>query len=50
MKQAAFKVFASLGANEEDIRKKIIDTESLMDQIEKCLAEPNLKVQLSAVR
>ncbi|XP_071792560.1 armadillo repeat-containing protein 8-like [Asterias amurensis] len=50
MKQAAFKVFASLGANEEDIRKKIIDTESLMDQIEKCLSDPNLKVQLSAVR
>ncbi|XP_022109412.1 armadillo repeat-containing protein 8-like [Acanthaster planci] len=50
MKQAAFKVFASLGTNEEDIRKKIIDTESLMDQIEKCLSEPNLKVQLSAVR
>ena len=31
MKKAAFRVFASLGANDEDLRKKIIDTEPLME-------------------
>ncbi|XP_033102004.1 armadillo repeat-containing protein 8-like [Anneissia japonica] len=50
LKQAAFRVFASLGANDEDIRKKIIETENLMSQIELCLADHNTKVQLAAVR
>ncbi|XP_072181255.1 armadillo repeat-containing protein 8-like [Diadema setosum] len=50
LRQAAFKVFASLGANEEEIRKKIIETENLMDIIEKCIEEENFKVQLAAAR
>ncbi|XP_071942757.1 armadillo repeat-containing protein 8-like [Antedon mediterranea] len=50
LKQAAFKVFASLGANDEDIRKKIIQTENLMEEIELGLADNNTKVQLAAVR
>ncbi|CAG2116866.1 unnamed protein product, partial [Medioppia subpectinata] len=33
IKQAAFKAFASLGANDEDIRKKIIETDYIMDHI-----------------
>lgn len=50
LKQAAFKAFASLGANDEDIRKKIIDTDSLMDHIVSGLSDGNSKVRLAAVR
>lgn len=50
MKQAAFKAFASLGANDEEIRKKIIETESLMENIVMGLSDPNLRVRLAAVR
>lgn len=32
-KQGAFKCFASLGANDEDIRKRIIETHGLMVHI-----------------
>lgn len=32
-KQAAFRCFASLGANDEDIRKRIIEIEGLMDHV-----------------
>lgn len=32
-KQGAFKCFASLGANDEDIRKRIIEIEGLMIQV-----------------
>ena len=31
MKKAAFRVFAALAANDEDIRKRIIETENLME-------------------
>ncbi|XP_066992142.1 armadillo repeat-containing protein 8 [Anabrus simplex] len=50
MKQAAFRAFASLGANDEDIRKKIIDTDNLMDHIVSGLQDPSPKVRLAAVR
>uniref|UniRef100_UPI00358F2714 armadillo repeat-containing protein 8-like isoform X1 n=1 Tax=Myxine glutinosa TaxID=7769 RepID=UPI00358F2714 len=50
LRQAAFKLYAALGANDEDIRKKVIETESMMDQIVTGLGDPILKVQLAAVR
>ncbi|XP_055953493.1 armadillo repeat-containing protein 8-like isoform X5 [Argiope bruennichi] len=50
MKQAAFKAFSSLAANDEDIRRKIIDTDALMESIVGSFTDPNLKVRLSAVR
>lgn len=50
MKHAAFRAFASLGANDEDIRKKIIDTDNLMDHIVSGLQDPCPKVRLAAVR
>ncbi|XP_014290306.1 armadillo repeat-containing protein 8 isoform X1 [Halyomorpha halys] len=50
MKQAAFRAFASLGANDEDIRKRIIETERLMEEVVCGLEDPNDKVRLAAVR
>lgn len=39
MQRAAFRVFAALGANDEDIRKRIIETENLMPSLVKALEE-----------
>ena len=50
MKRAAFRVFASLGANDEDIRKKIIDTEPLMDCVVTALDDCDASVQMAAIR
>lgn len=51
MRKAAFKAFASLGANDEDIRKKIIETENLMDQVVAGLQDSvDFKVRLAAVQ
>ena len=50
MKEAAFKCFSSLGSTDEEIRKKIIDTESLMLITVNCLTEENPKVKLAALR
>ncbi|XP_032688933.1 armadillo repeat-containing protein 8-like [Odontomachus brunneus] len=51
MRQAAFRAFASLGANDEDIRKRIIETESLMEQVVSGLQDPGgPRVRLAAVR
>merc|ERR1719348_828813 len=50
MRRAAFRVFASLGANDEDIRKKIIDTEPLMDCVVTALDDPDGRVQMAAIR
>ncbi|KAK3592440.1 hypothetical protein CHS0354_004873 [Potamilus streckersoni] len=50
LKQAAFKAFASLGANDEDIRKKIIETNNLMEHIVCGLNSENYKVAMAAVR
>ncbi|XP_053326701.1 armadillo repeat-containing protein 8 isoform X3 [Spea bombifrons] len=50
LRQAAFKLYASLGANDEDIRKKIIEAEHMMDRIVSGLSEASIKVRLAAVR
>jgi len=50
MRRAAFKVFASLGANDEDIRKKIIDTEPLMEAVVTSLEDSDPRVQMAAIR
>jgi len=50
MKKAAFRVFASLGANDEDLRKKIIDTEPLMECLVQALDDADPDVQMSAIR
>ncbi|KAK4012721.1 armadillo repeat-containing protein 8 isoform X2 [Daphnia magna] len=51
LKQAALRAFASLGANDEDIRKRIIETDQLMDHVVTGLAEcDDHRVQLAAVR
>ncbi|XP_014615525.1 PREDICTED: armadillo repeat-containing protein 8-like [Polistes canadensis] len=51
MRQAAFRAFASLGANDEGIRKRIIETESLMEQVVSGLQDPGgPRVRLAAVR
>ncbi|XP_051166282.1 armadillo repeat-containing protein 8-like isoform X2 [Leptopilina boulardi] len=51
MRQAAFRAFASLGANDEDIRKRIIETQSLMEHVVSGLQDPGgPRVRLAAVR
>jgi len=50
MKQAAFRVFASLGANDEEIRKRIMETESLMPTINKCLEDGDADMQIAAIK
>ncbi|XP_054719542.1 LOW QUALITY PROTEIN: armadillo repeat-containing protein 8-like [Uloborus diversus] len=50
MKQAAFKAFSSLAANDEEIRKKIIDTDTLMENVVGAFSDPNPRVRLAAVR
>ncbi|KAG7295792.1 hypothetical protein JYU34_020847 [Plutella xylostella] len=49
-KQGAFKCFASLGANDEDIRKKIIETYGLMLHVVNGMNNPEPMVRLAAVR
>ena len=59
MKKAAFRVFAALAANDEDLRKRIIDTDRLMTGIVAALnggagghgpdAVGNAKLQMAAV-
>ncbi|CAK6967694.1 armadillo repeat-containing protein 8 [Scomber scombrus] len=50
LRQAAFKLYASLGSNDEDIRKKITETDNMMDRIVSGLSESSIKVRLAAVR
>lgn len=49
-KRAAFRAFASLGANDEDIRKRIIETDNLMEHVVTGLSDSNSEVRLAAVR
>lgn len=49
-KQGAFRAFASLGANDEDIRKRIIETDNLMEQVLFGLDDKCAEVRLAAVR
>ncbi|KAG4070175.1 hypothetical protein HA402_003865 [Bradysia odoriphaga] len=46
----AFRCFASLGANDEDIRKRIIETKGLMEEVLFGLGDPSADVRLAAVR
>lgn len=46
----AFRAFASLGANDEDIRKRIIETDNLMEQVLFGLADKCPDVRLASVR
>lgn len=39
-----------MGANDEDIRKRIIDTKCLMDSIVDGLGDENKEIRLAAVR
>ncbi|PVD37988.1 hypothetical protein C0Q70_00591 [Pomacea canaliculata] len=50
LKQAAFQAFASLGANDEDIRKRVIETEHLIEHIITGMNSDNPKVQIAATR
>lgn len=50
MKEAALKCFSSLAATDEEIRKKIMDTESLMLITLNCLSDEDPKVKLAALR
>lgn len=45
-----FRAFASLGANDEDIRKRIIETHRLMERVLEGLADQDESVRLAAVR
>ncbi len=47
MNRAAFHVFGALAANDEDIRKRIIETEHLMESLVRSLDDP--KLQLAAI-
>ncbi|CAH0729971.1 unnamed protein product, partial [Brenthis ino] len=49
-KQGAFKCFASLGANDEDIRKRIIETHGLMVHVVNGMTYQEPSVRLAAVR
>jgi hypothetical protein len=50
MKSAAFKVFSALGANDEEIRKRIAETENLMPSLVSALDDPNPELRKSAIR
>ena len=50
MKSAAFKVFSALGANDEEIRKRIAETENLMPCLVVALDDPNPELRKSAIR
>lgn len=45
-----FRAFASLAANDEDIRKRIIDTKCLMERVVEGLGDENKEIRLAAVR
>ncbi|KAI4471295.1 armadillo repeat-containing protein 8 [Holotrichia oblita] len=49
-KIAAFTAFASIGANDEDIRKRIIETHRLIEKVLEGLADQDEGVRLAAVR
>ncbi|XP_050334925.1 armadillo repeat-containing protein 8-like [Bactrocera neohumeralis] len=50
VKQAALCCFASLGANDEAIRKRLMDTYGLINAILNGLKDSNSRVKLSAIR
>lgn len=48
--QAAFKAFASLGANDEEIRKKIFETDGLMEHVINGLTSSNIKIREASLQ
>lgn len=48
--QAAFRAFASLGANDEEIRKKIFETDGLMEHLISGLTSSNIKIRIASLR
>lgn len=49
-RQGAFRCFASLGANDEEIRKRIIEKDGIMEEVLAGLGDPCADVRLAAVR
>lgn len=45
-RQGAFRCFASLGANDENIRKRIIEKDDLMEEVLAGLGDPNADVSI----
>lgn len=50
IRQAALRAFASLGANDEEIRKKIINIEELMAELVSALQDHNVRVVMGALK
>jgi hypothetical protein len=50
LREAAFLCFASLGSSDEEIRKKIIMTDQLMENTVNGLSDPNTRVRLASLR
>lgn len=50
LRQAAFRAYASLCANNEDVRKQVIETKNLMGHVVNGLSDLVPKVQVAAIR
>jgi len=50
LKKAAFHVFASLAANDEDIRKRLIETPPIISTLVTSLQEPDIESKMPAIR
>lgn len=50
LKQAAFKAFASLASQDDEIRKRIFDTEHLMEHIAKGVSDTDVKNKIAALQ
>jgi len=50
LKKAAFHVFASLAANDEDIRKRLIETQPIVNSVVTALQDSDLDLNMPAIR
>ena len=50
MKQAAFKVFASLTANDEEVRKRVLDMDNIMDHVVSGLKSQDEKLRFASLK
>lgn len=50
LKKAAFHVFASLAANDEDIRKRLIETQPIVNSVVTALQDSDIELNMSAIR
>lgn len=50
LKTAAFKVFASLAANDEEIRKRLIETDHVVESVVAALQETEDTIKMAAIR